>query len=197
MGENTVQNPKIRNSRTTSFLEIGTRRGIASNRDVTATIPVSRIGSRDCPRGNEPLAPRNRCLAPDLRPCFLHAASLLVRHFERIVARNKLITIVIEIFLVHPPPWFIYRPVWIMETSSPAFYLLTLFVRWICATRCASVAGDNRVVLFAFYHALLSRRSKGNERIFILMELVLVWIVEKISIPLLWNKYLILCYKGY
>lgn len=100
MGENTVQNPKIRNSRMMSFLEIGTRRGIASNRDVTATIPVSRIGSRDCPRGNEPLAPRNRCLAPDLRPCFLHAASLLVRHFERIVARNKLITIVIEIFLV-------------------------------------------------------------------------------------------------
>lgn len=107
---------------------------ITSNRDVTATIPVFRIGSR--------LSPWKRTVSSEEsmpRAWFtcLVARRILVRHFERIVARNKLIIIVIEIFLVQTstPPVVYYRPVWIMETrtSSPAFYLLTLFVRWICA----------------------------------------------------------------
>lgn len=99
----------------TNFLEMGHDR-ISSKRDVTATIPVSRIGSGDCPRGNEPLAPRNRCLAPDLRPWPMVARRILVRHFERDVARNKLIIIVIEIFLV--------------QTSTPRGLFINLHELW-------------------------------------------------------------------
>lgn len=103
---------------------------IASNVTSPARFPCLRSG-RDCPRGNEPLAPSNRCLAPDLRPWPVVAYSrrILVRHFERIVARNKLIIIVIEIFLVptSTPRGYLSASVNYGDILSSAFYLLTLF----------------------------------------------------------------------
>lgn len=148
---------------------------ITSNRDVTATIPVFRIGSR--------LSPWKRTVSSEEsmpRAWFtcLVACRILVRHFERIVARNKLIIIVIEIFLVQTSTprgllpacmnygdadvlsclLFInpFRPLDMRSVNKAGAQVYVVAAATLC---------DNRVVLFAVYHALslLFRGSKGNE----------------------------------
>ena len=146
---------------------------ITSNRDVTATIPVFRIGLSPWKRtvSSEESMPRAwfTCLV---------ARRILVRHFERIVARNKLIIIVIEIFLVQTSTprgllpacmnygdadvlsclLFInpFRPLDMRSVNKAGAQVYVVAAATLC---------DNRVVLFAVYHALslLFRGSKGNE----------------------------------